>query len=804
MKFVKLLVIALCFSCALSSNLMRKVKKNPDAAKTFKLAIFGDIGQIEEYTGKKEITLDVLERDILKPKICSNERLNLVEQKCVYDNNPGKPDETNKADFCKLKPEVKPGVELTMTNFEKIKELLENEGAHQNVLLGDALYTEAKNMGKFYGSEGDKVKDIIKFLKSKSTLTALTQELESLENDTNFKKEVEEWNIETPKIEFIKEAMKKKYMKTAKDSASKIVEETTSNQCPEDLNTDPKKLEEKHNQLIERIELEYRKRHLCGWQEVDRRFTKLNKDNKLSMSYGNHAYDVSYTVEQVQMIRYSPWRTVTRLKDKEKNINGPKEVLETSRLPIYPKISYSEVNGVKVWFLDIDMTPLVCSDALEVVRDKLKENSKHKIFEDPSYFNGFKTCFENRFAHLNPGHFLLSDQMKVYKHSYTYYLALIHILGILEKAEVDWRIVRIHQSIFNIERDYLGVKSNKFLMESFKKTKIHLWLASHHHSAQINFGKYEDEDYKYLVSKDPGKRLEFNDPIVEGNKSKRVEDIEHTDKADYFFAEEKTEEGIDKGCRHTKLKYVFEGIDERKSVATINRCQYLADCKTEKIKTKTQNKDKIEEEITLHKSTITINPKNTDYIIQLVTGNGGRKLDPLLSDLESDSFLLFGRAYPEEFGYYTLELTKEDGKNVAYATFKFGPSDSKSKVNYSLKIVQDESVKKFEDEINFKKSFDLKAYLNNKYGKYIYEKDPGKNSKKDKYCLKKIPFLEYNPPSKTEATTPAASTTPPASTTTPATSQSGSVTTTNPTTAPVTSSKAPEPNPKPGKKRRKF
>ena len=57
---------------------------------------------------------------------------------------------------------------------------------------------------------------------------------------------------------------------------------------------------------------------------------------------------------------------------------------------------------------------------------------------------------------------------------------------------------------------------------------------------------------------------------------------------------------------------------------------------------------------TNNECTIYLKKENTGDIIQLLAGNSGRKLDPLVSDLFSDSYMLYGRAKPKEFGFYTL------------------------------------------------------------------------------------------------------------------------------------------------------
>ena len=49
-----------------------------------------------------------------------------------------------------------------------------------------------------------------------------------------------------------------------------------------------------------------------------------------------------------------------------------------------------------------------------------------------------------------------------------------------------------------------------------------------------------------------------------------------------------------------------------------------------------------------------IHPYITDQIIKMLVCNGGRFLDPLISNLQLDSYMLNGGAKTYEFGYYTI------------------------------------------------------------------------------------------------------------------------------------------------------
>ena len=99
--------------------------------------------------------------------------------------------------------------------------------------------------------------------------------------------------------------------------------------------------------------------------------------------------------------------------------------------------------------------------------------------------------------------------------------------------------------------------------------------------------------------------------------------------------------------------------------------------------------------------------------------------------------MLFGRAYPQEFGYYTLEFSKENNVNSAVVTFKFGASNSKNKdPSFSLTIVQDSNTA---FDSNFADGFDFTENLKKKYIRQCEKGTDGKE--KDSPCwLQKLPF----------------------------------------------------------------
>jgi hypothetical protein len=696
MKFVKLpilLLLTLCITSALSSNIMRKVTKLNTKVPAIKLAVFGDIGQVDQYEKRVINDKSFLNEITLTADTKRKEKL---EEFCIYDSK-----EDDKENFCSrtVGKDLKK-ITLTMDNFTKIKQKLVDENATEYVLLGDALYTEAKNLESFIAGATGKVEEFVQDLK-KDIDKNIVNAAAVIEKDPDFKKDILEANKNLPQDKPQKldeNAFKEAYHKRL--SPKELLDEIEMQRKKDLIFTEDN---------LPRVRTEYRKRQICGWNQVDSMLKDLNKNNNLAVTYGNHAYDVNLNFETIQMMNYKPWKDTTKI-DEAKKLS---QLLKTlHEVKSKPKISYLEKDGVKILFLDFDMTVLVCSEVLEAIRTKVTETKK---YDDESFVTDFKKCLTGRFAHTNPNHFTPDQQKRVYVRSYIFYLNLLKTLSEMKSgaiAKADWNIIRIHQSIFNIERDFLGVKTNSHLMTAFKDAKIHLWLVSHHHSAQINFGKYETEKYKYLVTDDPKSRLEFNDPIID---DKRIEDETHLSREDYFFAPE------DKDG-----KRVLKQSDPKtaKAIAGINRCQLIKSC--------TKDKDG---KFTNKSATIKINPENTDYIIQLLTGNGGRKLDPLISDLESDSFMLFGRAYPQEFGYYTLEFSKENGVKTAVVNYKFSASNSKNKdPSFSLTIVQDVNTN---FESNFVEGFDFTNYLKTKYLRQC-EKGPDGKEKDSPCWLQKL------------------------------------------------------------------
>lgn len=180
----------------------------------------------------------------------------------------------------------------------------------------------------------------------------------------------------------------------------------------------------------------------------------LNKNNNLAVTYVNYSYDVNLNFETIQMINYKRWKEISKMEDIKKLSQMLKTINEVKSKPKY---SYLEKDGIKILNLDFDMTVLVCSEVLQGIRTRVTDIKK---FDDETFVTEFKSCLTGRFAHINPNQFTPEQQKGVFYRSYKYYIKLLLTLADMKSGKIakgNWNIVRIHQSIFNIERDLLGV-----------------------------------------------------------------------------------------------------------------------------------------------------------------------------------------------------------------------------------------------------------------------------------------------------------------------------------------------------------
>lgn len=146
----------------------------------------------------------------------------------------------------------------------------------------------------------------------------------------------------------IEQGTKKKLEKTGNDMISKIFD----------------------RKVVERIQLEFNKRQGCAWFNIDKeQINTLNKvstpqdEGKLYISYGNHAFDWNYDFETLMMTKYNPWKLNTVLKDTRREVITKKKKLP--KMPSIPILSTYTDKGIKIAFLDFDMTLLLCADKME-------------------------------------------------------------------------------------------------------------------------------------------------------------------------------------------------------------------------------------------------------------------------------------------------------------------------------------------------------------------------------------------------------------------------------------------------------
>lgn len=394
------------------------------------------------------------------------------------------------------------------------------------------------------------------------------------------------------------------------------------------------------------VKTEFLRRLNCAWTHVENTFAGSKKDflKNISIIFGNHSMDVDYFAELKHMVRFNPWRVNPNALP---NVKGD---FQTSVLK--PKISYgSGKSGKNVLYLDIDMSKLVCSDEL-------------------GDFKLFRACVQRTFTHSYPSHNTDDEQIRLWE-IHSYYLDEVKsVLKKVKKDSAKWKVVRLHQPIFNIEKDYYGVKNNADLMKRFKNAGIHLWFVSHHHSAQVNIAKYESTRYRYKVKQDGStRRKEYNEAVKTTTDPQVDMQLSISGIEDYFYKKQ-----------GEQLSF----LPNKKNPISINRCASLM--------------KKCENNV----ATIYIPEYNTDYIIQALAGNGGRKLDTLISDYFTDSALLYARAVPQEFGYFIATF---EG-NTATLEFKNG-----DKTNFTLIVKQ--SKDNARDSNNFK--VDIDEFLKNKF-----------------------------------------------------------------------------------------
>jgi hypothetical protein len=641
MKFTKFLVLLILASCVLTSHLKRKVKKT-DPIKHSVIAI-GDIGQIDQFFEATSIgkAIDIINQidspEKMKRKIMEITKYTKDQKFFLYDIN-------NKFEKDKICLHHNKPLDLTLNNFAPVLTQIEKETFDEAVVLGDAVYTEGKNLANIL----------------KGSLA-----IEKIEGDFTLTK-----------------------MKKADVFTINELEEA-------------KKIGDLKSLFNQYIFVEFLRRLYCAWQQVISIFDKSTKLKNPSMVFGNHSMDVKYSLEIEQISKFTPWNVdndtdIRKIAIKNQAEGEVREKWDkiVDEMMNKPKATLVKKGGKNfILYLDFDMSKLICADYLDGEKNRKYNNQGGKVIEavpntEESKRKNFVRCLQTRYVNSYPQYYTDADQIAMFKVHNDYYKNLKEVLVGKEvmSSRATWKIVRVHQPIFNIERDLSGVKQNRVLMGLFKNAGIHFWMVSHHHSAQVNIARYESDNYKYKVLGDTinmrGKAKEFLDPLKIEAKADKLTVYNELD--DYFFKKETVTENGEKKDKITlkaKTSTVKEIGDKAIGPEMIDRSKALL-------------KDCLQG---TNFCNIKISKEKNDYIIQLLAGNGGRMLDPLMSDLFTDSVLLFGKSRHNEFGYYKIDFEGD----TAIVTFK-----SNGKEDFVLKITQVENA---DDAMNFKLGEDKKS-----------------------------------------------------------------------------------------------
>lgn len=137
------------------------------------------------------------------------------------------------------------------------------------------------------------------------------------------------------------------------------------------------------------------------------------------------------------MINYKPWKDISKMEDIKKLSQMLKTINEVKSKPKY---SYLEKDGIKILFLDFDMTVLVCSEVLEGIRTRVTDTKK---FDDETFVTEFKSCLTGRFAHTNPNQFTPEQQKGVYYRSYKFYINLLSTLADMKSGKIATKEIGI-------------------------------------------------------------------------------------------------------------------------------------------------------------------------------------------------------------------------------------------------------------------------------------------------------------------------------------------------------------------------
>jgi hypothetical protein len=459
---------------------------------------------------------------------------------------------------------------------------------------------------------------------------------------------------------------------------------------------------------------EYIYRLHCGWLHLVKVFKDASnphwlKDN-LRMIFGNHTYDVNYKTEAFYISNYFQLKEATLAKSK----GGVKVVNNLNEHDVlFPKLVYADGPNQIIQYLDMDPTLLTCSHFLYTeLKGEFRQFNSPKEFRAHANYKEWIKCLQYERLMTNPGlEVLTSRRVNIYMRY------LRHMLILLSNFDrgADWRIVRMHQPVFNPDNDYVGLKHNKLLMQAFKKAHIHLWFVAHNHTGQIDLSLYEDKDYKYLNPRVfPGSGVRKGEP-GDGEKTENV----CVGAQDPYYDEKWNQiRKVSPTCVNRSrvwLRYSRRHKKHTKKVAP----KHPSKTKKTKDPTKKTKPEKFSKFGKMY-----INRENEELIIQTLVGYSGRSPDPLFSDKFSDMVMLWGFTESKRPGYAIAEFYDDHlGRRVCETKYYAKEVKTDKFVTvFTFKVVQSERAKPLSKKQILKKNFkvDIEKLLRNKFDQKKY------------------------------------------------------------------------------------
>ena len=264
----------------------------------------------------------------------------------------------------------------------------------------------------------------------------------------------------------------------------------------------------------------------------------------------------------------------------------------------------------------------------------------------------------------NPG--LEENTPELLKFYIDYLNDVYKVLGEVAKNQrADWRIIRMHQPVFNVEYDYLGMKLNKKLMSKIKKAHIHVHFVSHYHNAQFSVSLFEQHGYTYK------NLLPFNYKSICRNRQGGSLEGVTLNQACNPTSPWTSMDDFHPWSDASPPKFITE---PHQTCSKVDRSEAVLKVHTEK-GTPKQNK-------------LLISNKNEEFILQVLTGHSGRTLDPPIGDKCSDMVLVYAQAESGLNGYTKAKFFKDGKINKLDITYYSLTKAGGMQANWNILIEQ--------------------------------------------------------------------------------------------------------------------